>query len=168
MLNISTKGEELILKANELYIAIDSLYLNDIKREINNLDKENLLSDIKDKVFPFPYTDIPFATFSTDSESFPMSSIIKINYDTIIESEKERCFSTDTGLIVLLVPSILEKFMEHYDYEDLVDSMTSPINLNYWSKITNDITRGEIGLVLAPGTHSGFEFEGSGVYKINS
>ncbi|MEM7110682.1 MAG: hypothetical protein AAF519_20805 [Bacteroidota bacterium] len=168
MLNVSTKGEELILKANEIYIVIESLYINDIKREINNLDKENLLSNIKDKVFPFPYTDIPFAMFSTHSESFPISSIIKINYDVIIESEKERCFSTDTGLIVILIPSILEKFVEYYDYEDLVDSMTSPINLDYWSKITSDIAQDEIGLVLAPGIDSGFDFEGSGVYKINS
>jgi len=49
-----------------------------------------------------------------------------------------------------------------------MDSETLPIDLDYWSKITNDVDRSDIGLVLAPGIDSQFEFAGSGTYEISN
>ena len=164
--NFSTDGEALRLKPNKTYIAIESLYLNDIKREIDKLKMENLLEEIKEKVFPFPYTDVPFATFLTKDESFPISSIRKKDYDSITEREKEQCFTTDSGLIIILRPTIIKEFVQNYSYDELVDSLVELINLDYWDRITDGFDKGDIGLIVAPGIDSGFEFEGSGIYEI--
>lgn len=167
MTNISMKGESLALKPNEVYIAIESLYLDKIKQEIHNLKKDDLLNEIKNKIFTFPYTDLPFAKFTIGNNRFAINKITKINYDKITDLDKDKCFSTDTGLIILLVPRLIEIFVQNYDYKSLVDSIIEPINLCYWKRITACIPSNEIGLILAPGINSGFEFEGGGVYKIN-
>lgn len=167
MINFSNRGQDLILKSGESFILIDGLYLNSVKRKFDSLKTEDLLNEIRSKIFSFPYTDIPFASFYMSDELFSINKIIKVNYDDIVENEKEKCFSTDTGLLILILSNLIENFIKKYDYEDLVGSPIQPVNLEYWIDITNEISQNEIGLILSPGMHSGFEFEGSGTYKVD-
>ncbi len=165
--NISVGGESLKLKPNESFIAIEGLYINNIRSQIDNLDERNLLNDIRSKVFAFPFTDIPFATFSTKSGLFDVEWIKKIDYDHIFNNIRSQCFSCDSGLILLLHTEIISIIARRFDFEELVDSESDPISSKYWDVVTKDINTDSIGLVLAPGVNSGYDFEGGGVYRID-
>ncbi len=163
MKNISLNGEALKFSVENKYIIIDALYLNDIKEKFSSLDKRNLLKDIKEKIFPF--TDTPFAEFIPTKLFFDPGKIKKVDNEEL-PSNSKNIFSTDTGLIIFIQEKLLKEFLDFYDYEDLVDSPTETINVEYWDKITSNFKLDNIGLLLAPGINSGFDFEGSGTYEI--
>jgi len=163
MNNVSCNGEELILKPYKIYYIIDALYLNNIKEDINNLDLNQLDNEIKEKIFPYSYA--PFAKVTFSKEHFRIKDIKKADYDELT-TEDTNYFSSDTGLILLIEESLFITFIKDYDYEELVDSMVDVINYEYWKKITSSFDSNKIGLILSPGINSGYEFEGSGFYKI--
>ena len=167
MANISLNGEDITLKPGKTYLVIDGLYLNNIKREIDTLNKEDLINEIKEKVFSFPRTDIPFAKISIESALFSVKNIQEIDYEHRDTLQKESCFSSDSGLLIFIEEHLLSEFVKDYDYGALVDSITGPIDFEYWDQITSRYNQDEVGLILAPGIDSGYEFEGSGTYKIN-
>lgn len=166
MINISRIGESLQLNEENQYIIIDALYLNEIQDKIENLDKDNLLEDIRNKVFGFPFTDTPFAELGSNRGELLIGSIKVIDNEKSIIENKNRCFSTDTGLLIVIWTKIIEEFLSNYDYEQLVDSDTSPINREYWEKISGKFNSKDLALILTPGMDSGFEFEGSGIYIV--
>ena len=166
MNNISLNGESLTIKTNTRYIAIDGLYLMEIVKSAVNLDKDNLSDEIRNKIFPFPHTDIPFSEFSINENIFKIDNIIKADYDNIEFSKKKKYFSSDTGLLIIIKLELIKSLTINYNYEELVDTEFDGINLNYWNKITSQFALEDIGLVMAPGFESEYEFEGGGVYKI--
>lgn len=164
MRNVSTKGEDIKLISDKCYYVIDSLYLNSIKAEIANLNRPLLDKEIEEKVFP--YAEAPFAKITTGS-SFHVQNIKKIKYTDISPNDKNY-FSSDTGLILFVAEEILLELLECYDYNNLVETITEDINFNYWDSIASKFSLNTLGLILAPGVDSGYEFEGSGIYKIEA
>lgn len=161
--NISLNGKDVFLFPKKYYYVIDALYLNNIKTDFHTLVKNRIEQEIKEKIFP--YTDAPFAKVLISNSTFRIDNIKKAKYEEL-SSEKKNYFVSDTGLILLIEESYLALLLENYNYDDLVDSPTEDINMIYWRKITSKIPEGDIGLILAPGVDSGYEFEGGGVYKI--
>lgn len=165
MKHISLQGEDIALGINKTYVVIDALYLDDIKHEIDSLNITNLVGEIREKVFPF--IDIPFAmVMMKDANLFPVQNIQQIDYNSISDSDKRTCLASDTGLLVFIDENLIYEFTKNFSYDDLVDSAIDPININYWNDIISSFDQSTLGLVLAPGIDSGYEFEGSGTYKI--
>ena len=134
MANISLKGEDILLKSGNSYFIIDALYLNDIKNGLPSIDIANLENDIKEKIFP--YNETSFAIISLDDTA---DGLKKIEIDKIKKADDEdndpRCFSTDTGLVIILAKSILLDFLKNYDYDKLVEGLNEPINIAYWTEL---------------------------------
>jgi hypothetical protein len=164
MTNLSLNGEDIILNRGK-FIVIDALYLNDIKAKIDSLSTMDL-GELRKTIFP--YTDVPFAEIKIETtQRLKISQIQKVAYEKIADEDKSYCFSSDTGLIVFLKETLLKDFLIGYDYYQLVDSETEPVNRRYWLELTAKYEAGDTGLVLAPGIDSGYDFEGSGTYKIH-
>lgn len=162
MYNISEKGDSIHLNKGE-YIIIDGLYLNDIKIYFESTELGAIsIEDFKKKIFP--YNSIPFsiAKFSSDY-IFNISQLQKVNYNEISDSY-EKYLSTDTGLLIFINKNILQEFIVDYDFDKLVDY--SSLNYQYWSSLYKKFNNKNIGLILSPGLHSEYEFNGSGVYKV--
>ena len=164
MRNISLNKEQIILNAGKKYYVMDALYLDDIKNFPEDLDKNDLANEIKKKVFL--YTKTPFAIYETNKGNFRIDMIHKVNYKEI-EHFDDSYFSTDTGLLILFNECILIDLLKLYEYDKLVDSITSPINEEYWDYLSSHFTTNDVALMLAPGINSGVDFSGSGTYQIN-
>jgi hypothetical protein len=167
--NISTNGNEITLLPNEPYYIIDALYLAKIGKQIHALDTNSLEKEIRGKIFP--YLDTPFTKIKAP-KIFRISHIVSVDDGDGDEDDDmppeliKDCFSTDTGLLVIVHEKCFFTIAHGFDYGQLVDSNISPINIAYWNKITSGFSPQEIALVLAPGIDSGFDFEGSGTYRI--
>lgn len=164
MNNVSLKGEDIVLNSGKCYYVLDVLYLNDIRAEFDNLQKDKLDQEIMQKVFP--YTDAPFAKIKLAENQFQVSCIKKIGVDKL-SSDNRNCFTSDTGLILFVEESLFSIIVKICNYDDLVDSQVEEINSECWNKITSEFPDNELGLILAPGVNSGYDFEGGGVYSIN-
>ena len=165
MANISLSGEDIFLLNGKSYFIIDALYLNDVKDELAGVDIDNLETYMKEKIFP--YTETPFAVISLNNSGeerrrIEIKKIKKVEYDDI----DSRCFSTDTGLVVMIERSIFFNLLRHFDYNKLVGGLNEPINRLYWSELEGEHDAYTCGLVLSPGVNSGFDFVGSGLYKL--
>ena len=165
MANISLKGEDILLRSGKSYFIIDALYLNDVKNGLTDVDTYDLENDIRRRIFP--YTETPFAIIALDKIGDGLQAI---EIDKIKKAGDEdvnpRCFSTDTGLIIILEKSIFLEFLTHFDYDKLVEGLSEPINLSYWTELEQQFAAYNCGLILSPGIKSGFDFDGSGLYKI--
>ena len=122
MVNISIQGEDIILSTDKTYFVMDALYFNEIKLGIDRLVKGNIENEIKEKIFPFPYTDTPFVKVRLNDEKFDVHKIQKLDYDSLTQAEKAGCFSTDSGLIVFVADNLLLEFASTFSYDELVDS----------------------------------------------
>lgn len=163
MRNVSTRGEDIILNQLKYYYVIDALYLDDIRRKISDLEVPQSGSDLKEKVFP--YTSTPFARIKGET-SFHVRSIRRRSSLTATSGEK--IFSCDTGLVIVIEETIFFRLAAIFDYDAVVGSATEEIDLVYWDKITSDFNPEAVALILAPGVDSGFDFQGSGLYEIES
>lgn len=164
MRNISIQGIDISLNFGKCYYVIDALYLNSIKFEVDNLDKRIFDKEIEEKIFPYAYA--PFAKITAKS-IFQVRGIKKVKYEEINPKEKNY-FSSDTGLILFIMNEIFIEFLENYDYNILTESITEIINFSYWDNIVSKFERNDLGLILAPGIDSEYEFDGSGIYKIET
>jgi len=163
MKNISLNKEPVELAVNIKYIVIDALYINEIKLEIENLTKDNILNEIRNSVFP--YTDTPFAEYIPMENVFTVDRIKKVDYDQI-NSGNSNMFSVDSGVIVFINEKIFSNLLLKFDYEELVDSSTELLNVAYWSSTVNDFNLSDTAVIISPGENSSIEFDGSGTYKI--
>jgi hypothetical protein len=164
MKNISVNGEDIKLKAGETYYIIDALYLHQIKEDLTEVpENENLDSILNNKVFP--YTDTPYAKIIVKDEIFKINSIQSINYNDV-EANDMCCFSTDSGLLILVKEAYLKELIICFDYDKLTDSVQEDINIQYWEEITSNYEEFETALILAPGVNTMYDFVGSGTYKI--
>ena len=167
MANISLKGEDILLEGGKSYFVIDALYLNDIKEKLPILDKFNVEQDIRKKAFPFPNTETPLASLSIPAGS---SEIFRLGLSKIKTGKNDKdpstSFSSDTGLIVFIEKSRLLDFSRDFDYNQLVEAVVGPINISYWTEIENKFGFLNCALILSPGMNKGFDFDGSGLYRI--
>lgn len=164
MENISLNGEVLNLTDGQTYYIIDALYLNDISKDIEGASKQIDDNYIIKEFFPF--TIAPFCKIILDKSIFKIDRIKKANDEDEQTLGKYKCFSSDTGLILFIKESIFLSVASKFDYEELVDHPIDPINIEYWKSLTNGLKAEDIGLVLAPGIDSGYDFEGGGFYEI--
>lgn len=162
MENISLNKEAVELKSGKKYIIIDALYINYIKEEISNLNIKNLTDEIRSKVFP--YTDTPFAEYIPKENIFDIEHIRKIDYDQI--KDIKSVLSSDSGILVFISENLLVDFISKFDYEELVNSSTDLININYWKSITTDFNLSDVAIVVSSGIDTELEFDGGGTYKI--
>lgn len=174
MLNINTKMNNISflnkdcisIKEDELYIVIDSLYLMEIKSNISaleQLDNIDMLSKIRKEIFP--YTDLPFAEYHSNSSLFNIEKIKRIEYDEALKTY-QKAFSADTGLIVFLNINIFKEFILNFDYDVLVDDSIEIINLEYWNNIANNFAITDVALIYSIEEKDNIEFTGGGVYII--
>lgn len=164
-MNISIEGESLSINEGN-YIIIDGLYLDNIKNYItsNKIENNISLNKLKSKLFAYPKTNTPFAIIKLNQRTkFNVHSVRKSDYNSEDE-DIEQCLSTDTGLLIIINTNLLVKFILKYDFNKLVD--IPPIDSSYWRSLTQEFDDNDIGLLLNPGINSGFEFDGSGYYKI--
>ncbi|AFD06142.1 hypothetical protein [Solitalea canadensis] len=161
MENISENGSSLILDAQKSYYVIDALYLSNINEQISSLNLLDLDNEIRMKVFPF--TDSPYMKFKPLRN---VLSVIEIRQNNETIKEKKECFDVDSGMIMLIDDKIFIEIVTKFNFGDLVDSQTSLINMVFWKGLTKQFELNQIGIILSPGVDSGYEFVGSGEYKI--
>lgn len=166
MNNISLNGESVKTELNKQYLIIDTLYLVEIKKEMPVIIEETFFREIRERVFP--YNINPFCIYRTKSFDFNISWIKKTYYEEDHSNVKDVVFSTDTGLIMLINLDILFDFIKKtpLTFNELVNSDTETISMKYWTFLASKYKYTDLGLILAPGVNSGFDFEGSGIYKI--
>ena len=166
MNNISLNGEPIFLQPEIEYFVIDALYLNDVRNAREKLSFDNIDEEIRQVVFPFPYTDTPFARFKPKKKEFNINEIKSVTYEEVL-ADKSLFFSTDTGLILFIAEKIFGDMLKNsdYDYDILVDSSLNPINIDYWDQLVNDYPPLNTALVVSPGINSEVDFKGSGLYK---
>jgi len=163
MRNVSIKGEDIRLISGKCYYIIDALYLNNIKLGIATLNISIFDPEVEEKIFP--YTEAPFAKITSSRGLFHVMNIKKASYENIDSSDRNY-FSSDTGLVAFVSEEILLRLLPSYDYNTLVDTITEDLNFKYWDDLASNFNMNDLGLILAPGINSGYEFEGSGIYKI--
>lgn len=165
MPNISLHGEDIQLQSGKPYFIVDALYLDQIKNELSdNVNLSNLEDEIREKIFP--YTETPFAVFTLEALGGTDISKIEVSNIKRTEDVDSLSFSTDTGLIVILQKSILLEFLKSFNYNELVEGLNDPVNISYWLELEKKFGEHSCGLILSPGIKSGFDFDGSGQYKI--
>ncbi|MFW6249237.1 MAG: hypothetical protein ACOC4J_05645 [Bacteroidota bacterium] len=164
MKNISTNGENIKLQTGKIYYVIDALYLHQIGEELQEIAEDDDLDKIlKEKVFP--YTDTPFAKITAEKETFNINFIESVDCNDI-DIDDMSCFSTDSGLLIVVKEEYLLKLIGSFNYDKLVDSFQDDINIQNWEEITSNFKELDMALILAPGINTEFEFTGSGTYKI--
>ncbi len=162
-MNISFLNKNSIsIKEKELYIVIDSLYLMEIKNNMSDLEK----LDIREMLFKirkeiFPYTDLPFAQYHSNSSLFNIEKIKKIDYYEALNTY-QKAFSTDTGLIIFLNINIFKDFVIAFDYDALIDHHIEDINLKYWDSISEKFETNDLALVYSVEENDDIEFSGGG------
>lgn len=162
MNNVSLNGESVKLTVGDEYIVIDALYISDIQQELNDLNKEDLYNEIRNKIFK--YTDTPFAVYKATSEDFYLAKMKKIDVD---EVEATDVLSTDSAVIIFLNKRIFLDFVVKFDYYELTNDTIGVLNIEYWNSITNTYPFTDIAIIVSPGINSGTEFDGSGTFRIS-
>ena len=157
---------DFILKAGVSYFIMDALYLNDIRKikeiEDNELFEGKLYKEI------FPHSENIFTKLiPTEDLNFKLAYIHSFDSDEQ-GADNSNVFVSDTGLLIFINRDIMRSFLAHYDYETLTDGdgVEGPINNKYWFNIIRNYNAGDIHLLLSPGIGNGYDFDGSGKYKI--
>lgn len=163
-MNISINKEPIKVKNNIEYIVIDALYVDDIREKLSELEKDDIIKEIKNKVFP--YTDTPFAQYIPKNNAVGIEQIKRTN--NILSEDRiiPNIFSVDTGLLIFINRNKIINFVSKFSYNELINSKTEVLNTDYWKVITSDYSYEDIAVILSPGIDSGVDFEGSGTYYI--
>lgn len=162
-MNISLHGEPVKLKRHNTYYLIDAGYLQEIGRNIGEVSVDNMDDDIKRKIFP--YTDFPYAKLYVENEAFAVDSIEATDEDNF-DGPAQLCFATDAALVLLIAENIFFELSKTFDYYKLIESEDDLINYDYWSAFISLYELYDVALIQAPGVNSGYDFEGSGFYRI--
>lgn len=163
MKNISLNGEPIELSVTIKYIVIDALYINDIRSELGNLNKGNIFSEVRSVVFL--YTDTPFAEYIPEEKVFNLDQIKKVDYDKI-DMNDIGVFSTDSGVVIFVNKELFVDFVSKFDYDELMDSSTDLLNLDYWNSVIDNFNLFDVAIIVSPGINTGADYQGSGIYKL--
>ncbi|GAA3915741.1 hypothetical protein GO495_19120 [Chitinophaga oryziterrae] len=164
MNNLSKSGEDINLKTGKHFVIIDVLYVEDIRKEMGNLDLSNLYKEIKDKIFPFAYA--PFSRFLNKKPIFPISAIKDGRDEIGVNKDNPLFFSSDTGTLIFIAEDYFTDFISICDYDEIIEAVIPPYKRSFWDSITSRYPAGDIALVASPGLNSGYELVGGGAYKI--
>lgn len=171
MASIDDYRNEVILKTAVTYFVMDALLLNDLKSNIDVLDKENYKEEIEIRLFPYCY--FPFLTLKISSQE----SKVKLYSNQIrgveekeipMLSSEDHPFTSETGILIFIVENKLTKFLKLFDYDLLVNSDTDILNWEFWNAIVKEFEENEIEMLLASDAKGENEFCGDGVYKIEN
>jgi len=160
--NALNSDQEIKINLGETYFVIDPLYVSDIKVKLSNSDCPNLDADIR-KVFP--YTKIPFSKYYAREAVVRINQVKKLDYSEKFGGNPS-VFCIDSGSFILINESIFWEFIKDFDYDDLYNG-SEIIDFSYWKDLSLKYGEGNIGLIIAPGINSGFEFDGDGTYTID-
>lgn len=163
MNNVSLNGEPIELSVTIKYIVIDALYINDIRSELGHLKGDDIFNEIRNNVFP--YTDTPFAEYIPEEKVFRLDQIKKVDYDKI-DVNDIGVFSTDSGVVIFVNKGLFIDFVLKFDYDELVDSPTDLLNLDYWNSIIADFNLFDVAIIVSSGINTDSDFNGSGIYKL--
>lgn len=163
MNNVSLNGEPIELSVSIKYIVIDALYINAIRAELAHLKRDDIFNEIRNIVFPYTYN--PFGEFIPEEKVFRLDQIKNVDFDKI-DVDEISVFSTDTGVVILVNKELFIDFASKFDYDELVDSPTDLLNLDYWNSIIDDFNLFDAAIIVSPGINTGVDFDGSGIYKL--
>ena len=145
------------------YIVIDALYINEIRAELAHLKRDDIFNEIRNIVFPYTYN--PFAEFIPEEKVFRIDQIKNVDFDKI-DVDDIGVFTTDSGVVIFVNKELFLDFVLKFDYDELVDSSTDLLNLDYWNSIINDFNLFDVAIIVSPGINTGTHFQGSGIYKL--
>jgi hypothetical protein len=111
--NISLNKEPIELITGAKYIVIDALYIDDIKQRMAALNSDNILVEIRQKIFP--YTDTPFAEYIPLKSTFTLDQIKKVDFDTIKLGDYS-ILSTDSSVLIFINEELLQDFASKFEY----------------------------------------------------
>lgn len=163
-MNISINKEPIKVKNNIEYIVIDALYIDDIREKWSELEKDDIINEIRNKVFP--YTDTPFAQYISKNDTIGIEQIKRHNNISNEDIITPNMFSVDSGILIFINRNKIINFVSNFSYNELINYEIGVLNINYWKVITSDYSYEDIALILSPGIGSGIDFEGSGTYCI--
>jgi hypothetical protein len=161
---ISEFGQSLSLAPNRRYLVMDALYFTECKKHLATIDFGNLLIELRLKVFP--YNDTPCTFLEIDEDGKFQIEWIRNATDLEAEQDSDQFFSVDSGMIIVVAEDIAPEAMQYFDFGMAVDSLTTPINADYWAALLAKFASGTLALVIAPGIGLGFDFQGSGLFCI--
>jgi hypothetical protein len=161
--NFSLNKEPLYLVCGVKYIVIDALYVNDIRQELSDLNVDEIFNEIRNKVFP--YTDTPFVEYIPRKKTFTLNQIKRVNHNQLMSRDKS-VLSSDSGVLIFINTLIFIDFVSKCDYDELVNSETELLNIDYWRSITKSYNLHDVAITVSPGINSGIDFDGSGLFKI--
>jgi len=163
MKNISLNGEPIELSVTIKYIVIDALYINEISAELAHLKRDDIFDEIRNIVFP--YTNTPFAEYIPEEKVFNLDQIKNVDHDKI-DVNDIGVFTTDSGVVIFANKELFLDFASKFDYDELMDSSTDLLNLDYWNSIIDDFNLFDVALIVSPGINTSADFQGSGIYKL--
>ncbi len=162
--NVS-EGEKLIyVNPGQLYYIMDAGYFNEIRVELKQINLDDFEHEIKQKVFP--YCDAPFARFIAKSNTISVANIQYIDFEEVIPQDDDIVFDTDIAILLVLSKSAFMDLVRSFDIDMLLSSIDDdPLNL-YIKSIIDKYNANEVAIILCPGLDNGFDFVGSGTYRL--
>jgi hypothetical protein len=162
--HISEDGREISLLKNERFIVMDAMYLDEVRASGITIDYSNFIQEVKHKVFI--YNKIPAAgMMSPDDGIMRIEWIRNVDYEEVKDSD-ESCFCTDTGLLLFIKEDLLQEFTLVFEREHLFDFRIGSLHYEYIQSLLDRFPMGSIGIVLEPGLDTGYDFTGSGCYRL--
>lgn len=171
---LSLDGATLEIQNRSGYvILIDVLYTSDIKENAVRLDvtsgEKSLIEDvIRLEEMSFPYGENLIGVLPSPPSLFSLrvEAIISLPDSEEVAKQDRSVFGTDTGLIGIVDAGSFQEFVRHIDYNELVESLDYVDMLAYVSELHNKMGGIYCGFILTPGMDSGYDFMGSGRYRI--
>lgn len=163
MNNISFNGETIDLISNKTYYFIDPMYLSKIRSRMSEMRNDDIDRFMIEEVFP--YAEYPFCKISIHSNYLDITQIKYVDEDDDELVEEDNLVITDSGILLICEESYIIDVIKEFDFDELLDSSVELVNRDYFSNFSSQDKY--LGLVIAPGMDSGFEFVGSGLYRID-
>lgn len=163
MQNISSRKESIKLRTGQSYYIIDLLYLTEIKERFSEINVDDLINEIRTKIFPDFSTVL--GEFVATQPVFEVERIRKVYYSEVIKGDRS-FFSTDTAVLIVANTKIFAKVISACDYYELTDHHIEIINPEVWQRVVSAFEDFDIGLISSPGINSGCDFNGSGTYQV--
>ncbi|MCC3159237.1 hypothetical protein LJ737_18490 [Hymenobacter sp. 15J16-1T3B] len=173
--NVSMNGESLWLAPGLTYWLIDALYLTEIVEESDRLNRQDLVASARRL---FEWNPTPFARF----ELLPVGGPYELEIADIVLGDEagsayaghpEQHFGTDSAVMVVVAEQNLLTLIERkFSYNDLIECAADEqpyhevFSARYWQQVTAGIVPVTVGLIYSPGLGAGFDFVGSGFYRL--
>lgn len=164
MYNASLNGESLKLRPGISYLIIDALYVTTLREKKIHINSNVDLNEIRKQAFP--YSVLPFVEFTSIKEIFLVQQFRKIDSGDFDTSSLNQLVS-DTGMFVFISFSVLENFIQVFDYDLLVDSEISLVNMEYWKEVYQAFQENEVGLIIPEYHDESGSSGGGGKFQIN-